>query len=118
MLNIQPTDTPKIKQYFDAERATRGTIGGVYQQISRSLEYEAALAARVDEGGDLAELGDLHNANIALLGGADVQLRGLFQQAVALIEAMQAGAFAATGSVLFDGVPLPVTEEPEPEPEP
>jgi hypothetical protein len=113
MLNIQPTDTPTIKAYFDRERATRGTIGGVYQQVKRSLEMEEQLSAAVGEGGELADLGHLHAANIALLQGADVQLRQLFGGVVALIEAMQAGAYAATGSVLFDGVPLPEVEEAE-----
>jgi hypothetical protein len=113
MLNIQPTDTPVIKKYFDWERAMRGTVGGIYVQNSRALEMFARGDELVAVGGEAEAMGELHAANIEILQGGHALLIQQIQATNALIKAMQAGAYEATGSVLFDGVPLPEVEEVE-----
>jgi len=108
---MTPEQMAISKKYIDAERAARAKIAPVWDAIRHALAEDAVFSQRVASG-DLAEMADYHAANIAKLGGYDVQLRQVMSGALALIEAMQAASVAA-GENLFPGVQVVLPDAPE-----
>jgi len=100
-----------IKKYIDAEREARRKITPVWDAIRHALAEDRVFNQRV-ESGDLAEMKEYHAANVAKLGGYDVQLRALMGGALQLIEAMQAASVAG-GENLFPGVIVQAPEQEE-----
>ena len=110
---MTPEQMALAKKYADAERSARARIAPVWDVIRHALAEDAVFSQRVASG-DLTEMGDYHAANIAKLGGYDVQLRQVMGGALQLIEAMQLASVQA-GENLFPGVQVTIPDDTPPE---
>ena len=89
--------------YKEAQFLTRGQVGVVFQACREALAKNAALSARLDEGGDLHSLEVYHAAKVAGLGGGETVLVAAIEKMVAMIQSMQDAM--PEGVTLFPGVP-------------
>ena len=110
---MTPHEMAISKKYIDAERAARAKIAPVWNAIRHALAEDAVFSQRVATG-DLVEMAEFHAANIAKLGGYDVQLRQVMGGALQLIEAMQLASVMA-GENLFPGVQVTIPDDTPPE---
>jgi hypothetical protein len=105
---MTPEQMAVTKKYIDAEREARHKIAPVWDAIRHALAESAVFEQRVASG-DLVEMAEYHAANVAKLGGYDVQLRQVMSGALQLIEAMQLASVQA-GENLFPGVQVVIPD--------